>query len=81
MRALLVLAITIPVLLAFGAACGGDEDEARLIPSPAGESGGEAEEAEVAEEPGAEETIDVEEAEEPDEAEAAADRCPHEDAD
>ncbi len=45
MRVLLVLAITIPVLFAFGVACGGDEKEVHVTPSPASESEGDAEEA------------------------------------
>lgn len=73
MRILLVLAIAIPVLLAFGVACGGDEDKAQVMPSPESESGGEAEEAEVGEEEEWE-ADEVEEAEaeeeEADEAEA-----------
>jgi hypothetical protein len=65
MRIVLVLAITIPVLLAFAVACGGDEEKARVISTPAGESegvtgeteGGEGEEwgADDVEETGAEE--------------------------
>ncbi|GAG39486.1 unnamed protein product [marine sediment metagenome] len=46
MRIVLVLAITIPVLLAFGVACGGDEEKARVTPTPASESEGEAGETE-----------------------------------
>ncbi len=46
MRIVLVLAITIPVLLAFGVACGGDEEKARVMPTPASESEGEAAETE-----------------------------------
>jgi hypothetical protein len=61
MRILLVLAVAIPVLLAFGVACGGDEEEAQVMPSPASESEGEAEEAGVGE--GEWEADEVEEAE------------------
>ena len=53
MRIVLVLAITLSALLAFGVACGGDEKEAQVIPSPASESEGETEEWGVGE--GAEE--------------------------
>ena len=44
MRILLVLAVMIPILLASGIACGGDEEEARVMPSPASEGEGETEE-------------------------------------
>ncbi len=46
MRIVLVLAVTILVLLAFGVACGGDEEEPRVAPSPAGASEDEEEEEE-----------------------------------
>ncbi len=49
MRIVLVLAVTILVLLAFGVACGGDEGKARVMPSPASESEGEAGEADAEE--------------------------------
>ncbi len=66
MRILLVLAIAIPVLLAFGVACGGDEEEARVMPSPTSEfEGG----AEPVDEGGGEEADGVEEAEEAEEEE------------
>ena len=82
MRIVLVLAITIPVLLAFAVACGGDEEKARVIPTPASESEGEAGEteewegeeweAEEVEEADAEEA-DAEDAEEGDPLEACVD--------
>jgi hypothetical protein len=66
MRILLVLAVTISGLLAFGVACGGDEEKAEVIPSPASESEGEAGEAEEWEGEGVaeEEEEEIEEAEE-----------------
>jgi hypothetical protein len=71
LRFLLALVVTFSAILAFGVACGDDEKDAQVIPSPASESEGEAREAEEVDEWEDEEAGDADaETEEAEEGEA-----------